>query len=148
MMKLPILLSALLLLASPALADDYLYLKCKQSIDMVFNNSTTSKIVEDRTIDVIETVKIDFAKKTLQGAGAEEPLSFTIKNKIATMYNKIDNDEMQTYGVIKINLVPPYSISSEGMLKDKNISVTTSTEGLCERVDVSVWDEAIKQSEN
>ena len=54
MTKLPFLLSALLLSASPAVADDFVYLRCKESADIVITNSTTSKI-----IDFIE--KVDYS---------------------------------------------------------------------------------------
>ena len=81
-MKLPMLLGALLLSASPVLADDFVYLRCKKSDDIVITNSATSKIIEERTKYVSSVFKIDLAKKTLTDARANYPLSFTVQNKL------------------------------------------------------------------
>ena len=59
------LLGALLLSALPAAAGNYLYLRCKYSVDIVTTNTKTSKIYEDRTIDDSALIKIDFNKKTV-----------------------------------------------------------------------------------
>ena len=88
MKYLPIL-GALLLSASPAVADDLLYLRCKQSVDMVITDLITSKIVEDRTIDDISILKIDFSKKTMHDSRAGVTVNFALKSKIATIIQKL-----------------------------------------------------------
>jgi len=149
MKYLPIL-GALLLSASPAVADDFLYLRCKQSVDMVITDLTTSKIVEDRTIDDISILKIDFSKKTMHDSRAKLTVNFALKNKIATIIQKVDDDEVKLDDVTKIKLSPPYSNSSTGtgILKAKNQSSTHRAEGKCEEVDASVWNKSFKESES
>ena len=144
------LLGALLLSASPAVADDLLYLRCKKSDDIVITNSTTSKIIEERTKYVSSIFKIDLAKKTLTDARANCPLSFTVQNKLIIATWKVDNDEMKSEDIFKLTLMPPYSISAKGtaIVKTMNRSLTTRGEGSCEEVDASVFKEALKESES
>ena len=147
MMKLPILLTALLLSASPAVSKDYLYLRCKKSDDIVITNSATSRIIGKRTKDVSSIFKIDLTKKTLTDARAGYPQSFTVQNKTIVITYKVDNDQLKSSDIFKLNLMPPYSISSKGtaIVKTMNKSLTTRGEGSCEEVDPSVFEKALNQ---
>ncbi len=146
-MKLPILLGALLLSASPAISNDYLYLKCKKSDDIVITNSATSRIIGKRTKEVSSIFKIDLTKKTLTDARAGYPQSFTVQNKTIIITYKVDNNQLKSSDMFKLNLMPPYSISSKGtaIVKTMNKSLTTRGEGSCEEVDASVFEKALNQ---
>ena len=52
-MKLLTLFAALLFPVSLVIADDYLYLRFKASVDLVNTNSTAYKVFEDRIMDGI-----------------------------------------------------------------------------------------------
>ena len=146
-MKLPILVTALLLSASPAVANDYLYLRCKKLDDIVITNSATSRIIGKRTKDVSSIFKIDLTKKTLTDARAGYPQSFTVQNKTIIITYKVDNDQLKSSDIFKLNLMPPYSISSKGtaIVKTMNKSLTTRGEGSCEEVDASGFEKALNQ---
>ena len=146
-MKLQILLGALLLSASPAISNDYLYLKCKKSDDIVITNSATSRIIGKRTKEVSSIFKIDLTKKTLTDARAGYPQSFTVQNKTIIITYKVDNNQLKSSDMFKLNLMPPYSISSKGtaIVKTMNKSLTTRGEGSCEEVDASVFEKALNQ---
>ena len=146
-MKLQILLGILLLSVSPAVANDYLYLRCKKSDDIVIANSATSRIIGKRTKDVSSIFKIDLTKKTLTDARAGYPQSFTVQNKTIIITYKVDNDQLKSSDIFKLNLMPPYSISSKGtaIVKTMNKSLTTRGEGSCEEVDASVFEKALNQ---
>ena len=149
-MKLPMLLGALLLSASPVLADDFVYLRCKKSDDIVSTNSATSKIIEERTKDDTSILKINLIKKTLTDARAGYPLSFTVQNKLITATFKVDNDELKSDDIFKLNLMPPYLITAKGtaIVKTMNKSLTGRGEGSCEEIDASVFEKAMKESES
>ncbi len=146
-MKLPILFGALLLSASPAISNDYLYLKCKKSDDIVITNPATSRIIGKRTKEVSSIFKIDLTKKTLTDARAGYPQSFTVQNKTIIITYKVDNNQLKSSDMFKLNLMPPYSISSKGtaIVKTMNKSLTTRGEGSCEEVDPSVFEKALNQ---
>ena len=146
-MKSLLALSALLLSASPAIADDFLYLRCKQSVNLITTNLTTSKTIEDRTVDDVSILKIDFIKKTILDTRSAGPLSFTVQNNVMNVLTKSDDDELKINDVVKMNLLPPYPISSNGTIvfKNNNRTNTHRTIGTCEEIDASVFEEALKQ---
>ena len=147
-MKLLPLIGALLLSASPAAAGDYLYLRCKSTAELVTTNTKSSKILDDRTIDDIALLKIDFKQKTVLDSRSEAALGYTLQNKTMTIIQRIDDDETILNGVDKIELMPPYSWSGSGtiILKSKNVTRNYSyEEGSCEEIDASVFDEALRQ---
>ena len=132
------------------LADDFVYLRCKKSDDIVITNSATSNIIDKRTKDDSSILKIDLTKKTLADARARFPLSFTVQNKTIIATYKVDNDELKSDDMFKLNLIPPYSISSKGtaIVKTMNRSLTSRGEGSCEEVDASVFEKVMKVSES
>ena len=144
-MKLFPLLGALLLSASPAAAGEYLYLRCKCSADIVTTESKSYKILDDRTIDDIALLKIDFKQNTVLDSRSEAALGFSLQINTMTIIQKIDDDEMKLNAVDKIELMPPYSWSGSGtaILKSKNVTRNYSYEGSCEEIDASIFDEAV-----
>ena len=58
-MKLPLLLTTLLLSASPALADDFLYLKCEVTIERTVFDWNLGEQISEREIDDVIHYKID-----------------------------------------------------------------------------------------
>ena len=149
-MKLQILLGVLLLSASPAVANDYLYLRCKKSDDIVITNSATSRIIGKRTKDVTSIFKIDLTKKTLTDARAGYPQSFTVQNKAIIITYKVDNDQLKSRDIFKLNLMPPYLITAKGtaIVKTMNRSLTSRGEGSCQEVDASVFEKFMNESES
>ena len=149
-MKCLLALGALLLSASPAVANDLLYLRCRKSDHIVIANTVTSKIIEERTKDDTSILKINLIKKTLTDARAGYPLSFTVQNKLITATFKVDNDELKSDDIFKLNLMPPYLITAKGtaIVKTMNRSLTSRGEGSCEEVDASVFEKVMKESES
>ena len=149
MKRLSVLLGALLLSASPAVADDYLYLRCQSSVDWVQRNSITSKITEDRTFDDIALLKVDFKRKTALDARSEGPVDIVIQDKVLTVTQKVEEKEFTLEDALTIELTPPYAMSGKGsgIFKPKNETATISYEGLCEEIDESVLENALNQQE-
>lgn len=139
-------LGALLLSAAPAVANDLLYLRCIQSGDLVITNSTTSKIIEDKNLEDIAYVKVNFKKKTVFDTRSAGPLSFTVQNNFMTVLIKAEDDDLKVNDVIKMNLLPPYPISSNGtvVFKNKNRTNTHRAIGTCEEIDALVFEKALK----
>ena len=94
----------------------------------------------------VQSFKIDLTKKTLTDARAGYPQSFS-QNKTIIITYKVDNDQLKSSDIFKLNLMPPYSISSKGtaIVKTMNKSLTTRGEGSCEEVDASVFEKALNQ---
>ncbi len=149
-MKCLLALGALLLSASPAVANNLLYLRCRKSDHIVITNTVTSKIIEERTKDDTSILEINLTKKTLTDARAGYPLSFTVQNKLITATFKVDNDELKSDDIFQLNLISPYLITAKGtaIVKTMNRSLTSRGEGSCEEVDASVFEKVMKESES
>ena len=81
-MKLPMLLGALLLSASPVIAADFVYLKCEVTIESTeFNWKLVKQISKSEEDDVIH-YKIDFKKETVFDSTEPE-----VANKFQTDLN-------------------------------------------------------------
>ena len=141
---------ALLITASPAIADDYLYLRCKTTQDLLFIDSTTSKPLENRSITGDNFYKIDFKKKTILDARSTGPLSIMIQGKTLTFRNNSNGIKSKHDTSGRINLSAPYYMSASGVVIDKseNFTVTISEEGPCKKIDASEFEKYLEQHES
>ena len=146
-MKSLLALGVLLLSAPPAFADDLLYLRCKATTNIVISYAKTSKTIEDRTIDDIAIIKIDFVKKTVHDSRSEGPASMMVQNNNMTVTVEIDDDELKINDESDWDLTLPISFSQRGsgIDKIKNQAFTYNAKGVCEEVDSLVWDKALNQ---
>ena len=83
MKRLMLLISALMVSSTQASARDILYFKCRITSDFLISDINTSKVVDDRTIDDISILKIDFKAGTAQDARSEQSIDIVIKRKTA-----------------------------------------------------------------
>ena len=62
----------------------------------------------------------------------------------------MDNDELKSDDMFKLNLRPPYSISTKvtAIVKTINRSLASRSEGSCEEVDALVFEKVMKESES
>ena len=147
MKRLLLLISALMVSSTQASARDILYLKCKVTSEFLVSDLTTSKVVEDRTIDDISILKIDFKASTAHDARSEEALGIFIKRKMAVMPQRINEDEIQLEDDGRLHLIPPYPLSGtgKGVYKPKNQKVDYAYQGSCIEVDSSEFDKVLNQ---
>ena len=142
-MKLTALLSALLLSASPALADDFLYLKC----DTKIKYNMISPYPEEGEKDHVIYYEVDLKNKILTDlAYINEAYEVKIKNGVI-FYTSEDYDEekMLTETVTtEISFDPPGRIVSSASAKSigNNFEYTAELEGICEALDKSAYEES------
>ena len=146
-MKLSILFGALLLSASPVLADDFVFLKCKYAVDLVTINSTTSEIIEDRTMDDIAFLRVNLKNKTIFDTRSSRPLDIAIQDGMITLVVQSEDEEMKIDDTAKIELRPPFSLKQRGTIvfKSKNRANTHNAEGQCKKIDASVFKKSLKK---
>ena len=147
MKRLLLLISALMVSSTQASSKDILYLKCKVTADVLITDLATSKIVEDRTIDDISILKIDFEASTAHDARSEEAADIVIEGKMALIAQKINDNEVKFEDDGNLHLSPPYSLSGAGktVYKSKNQKANYTYQGLCIEVEASVFDKALNQ---
>jgi len=135
------------LLITPAFSKDVLYLKCKVQSDFLISDLTTSKLVEDRTIDDISILKIDLKSSTAHDARGEQAVDIVVKKKMALIVQRINDDEIKLSDDSSLQLIPPYPLSGTGeaVYKSKNRKANYTYQGSCSEVNASVFDEALSR---
>ena len=145
--RLLLLISALLVSSPPAFSKDILYLKCKVTSDFLITDLATSKLIEDRTIDDISILKIDFKASTAHDTRSEQAVDIVIEEKMALIPQRINDDGIKLNDDGNLHLNPPYSLSGAGkaVYKFKNQKANYSYKGSCVEVDTSVFHESLNQ---
>ena len=133
--------------STQASARDILCLKCRVTSDFLISDIATSKVVDDRTIDDISILKIDFKASTAHDARSKEAADIVIEGKMALIEQRIDDDEIKLNDDGGLHLIPPYPLSGavKGIYKSKNQKVNSTYQGSCIEVDASVFDKALNQ---
>lgn len=149
-MKLSTLLSALLLSASPALADDFVYLMCERE---GFNESTDLKTnKKDRSIvgSHIQHWKVDVANSRLIEAEGDVWDKAKIVNGVAIEeWEKPRNKNGITLSFkFSIQIVPPGSLSFHSLSRSDFFTYSMNGTGMCKEADASVFEKALKESES
>ena len=146
MKRLMLLISALMVSSTQASARDILCLKCRVTSDFFISDIATSKVVDDRTIDDISILKIDFKAGTAHDARSEQSIDIVIKRKTALIAQRINDNEMQLDDG-SLRLIPPYPLSGTGkaVYKSKNQKADYSYRGSCVEVSASIFREALNQ---
>ena len=142
-----LVLGALLVSASPVLADDFVYLRCETMQNLTYSNSKTSKILDNRRMSAVNILQVDLKKKTLFDTRSTRPIDVTIQGTNLSWRNAFNTIKSEQDVSGKINLVPPYHFSTGGVVTDKtnNINLTFSEEGSCAEIDASEFEEALNQ---
>ena len=145
-MKLPILLGALLLSASPAVADDFLYVSCEMNGSHTKIATPSGDLISDVPL-VNETLsfKVDLTNNKMRNHHN------TVWSDIRIEGNQIVQDEPdygkgyfgQIRGVMPLNLPGPATVHN--WFKSKSEYEEIKAEGECREIDSSVFDEASEQ---
>ena len=153
-MKLTALIGALLFTASPALADDFLYLKCDKTnlLSTVIDWSDGDQTPLIREFREILVLRIDIRnKKVIYNNTNEEQDVIIQDNEMSTeMIHKTEFENQWTKDTYKTTtmLSPPYAIRGEGKSVIKQPTpaspppglVTTVTTGDCIKIDSVEFD--------
>ena len=146
-MKLPILLGALLLSASPVVADDFVYLMCECK---GFNEMTDLKTNEiERSIvgSSIQHWKVNVAKSQLITAEGYAWEKAKIVNGVAIEeWEKPRNNDGITLSLkYSIQIVPPGPLSLHSLSRSDFNTYSMNATGMCKGSDASVFEKAMNQ---
>ena len=144
------LLGALLLSASPALADDFVYLECERE---GFNESTelkTNKKERSMVDSHIQYWKVDVANSRFIEAEGDVWDKAKIVNGVAVEeWEKPRNKNGITLSFkLSIQIVPPGPLSFHSLSRSDFFTYSMNGTGMCKEVDASVFEEALKESES
>lgn len=145
MKKLSILLGALLLSASPALADDFLYLECDTKFSVINKDLKANQIWREEDVDIFYS-KVDLVNSQILAAKGEP--EWKELQIIDGVY--VFNEEELKHGVatsmsLSLQVDPPRQITVNVLALDGDYSRTTKMTGMCKEVDASVFEKAMNQ---
>ena len=145
MKKLSTLLSALLVSASPAVADDLVYLECEgKSVTTIKELKSNQILKREETTETIYH-KVDLANS--RTASAEDPEWEEIK--IVDGVSVEDKEFTEDGFVIKRKgswqVVPPGRFIGDSSFSNDTTSTTFKARGMCKGIDESLFEKALNQ---
>ena len=141
-------LGALLLSASPALADDFVYLKCEVKGFDEAKNLETNEIDRREFKGDIQDWKVDIANSRLIEADGDVWDTAKIVNGVAIEeWDKPRNKKgISLSSKFSIQIDPPGPLFLHSISRGDFGSYTMNATGMCEEIDASVFEEALKEA--
>lgn len=145
-MKLPILLGALLVSATPVIADDFLYVSCEMNGTNKITALPSGKVISERPLMVNTLLfKIDLTNNKIRSHTVTEWSDIRITENQIIQDDKVNKKGFsgQIRGVMPLN--PPGPATVHNWFKTMSEYKVIKAVGECREIDSSVFDEASKQ---
>ena len=139
-MKLPLLLTTLLLSASPAVADDFLYMVCKIEGQNTFTNLVSKDVTDDDYVDYL-MFEVDLSKSRFRNHRDPEWAQMSVDGNTIVQDTKYDREGFtaRVRGVLPLNLPGPITI--DNWFKTTTEYRVVKGMGDCKMSDSSAWKE-------
>ena len=149
-MKLSLLLSTLLLTASPSLADDFVYLKCESNRFITVKNLKSNQIIKREEKTVIQHLKLDLLNSRIMGSLGGEWEEVEIVNGYVVEDKKEIVNGNTVIQKASMQFDPTGQIVADVLIRRDSLSELESGKirGICERSDESAFEKALKETES
>jgi len=139
-MKLPLLLATLLLSASPAVADDFLYMVCKIEGQNTRTNLVSKDVTDDEYVDYL-MFEVDLSKSRFRNHRDPEWAQMSVDGNTIVQDTKYDREGFaaRVRGVLPLNLPGPITI--DNWFKTTIEYQVVKGKGDCKMSDSSTWKE-------
>ena len=142
------LLSALLLSASPVLADDFVYLECDYELKIESRAIRSNQLVMSEVEKISQYLKVDLKNNRLMTSDTEKWRDVLIVNGILYEEKYDEGDKYPIKGELSVVIQPPGMYSGEVFSRDDALRYVMRASGTCKEIDVSVFEEVLKESES
>ena len=145
MNKLPLLLATLLLSALPAVADEFLYMICKNNINVKVIELPSGKTTVNQDGEEFILFKVDVTNKKLRNHVFSDWVDVTVEGDQIIQDTKITagGTTAQTNASFPLNLPGPITIHNQ-WTKPSELRVAKA-EGTCKEIDSFTWDEGVER---
>ena len=144
-MKLPILLSALLLSTPPVFANEFLYMMCRTNTNVKVSDLSSGEITDDK--DMVEWLvfKVDLTNKKLRNHMFPEWGDVRVEGDQIIQDTRLTegNQSFHNQASFPLDLPGPISIHISWRLHQK--LKVAKVEGRCTEIDSSRWDEEVER---
>ena len=140
-MKLPLLLTTLLLSASPALADDFLYVVCEMKGTDKTISLPSGRVISDEPIaDTSLRFKINLTEQKARSHKDPVWADISVWDDLIVQYTQIDEGGIigQIQAIMPLN--PPGLTSINNWFKRGSEYQVIQGDGQCQEIDSSAWN--------
>ena len=140
-MKLPLLLTTLLLSASPALADDFLYVVCEMKGTDKTISLPSGRVISDEPIaDTSLRFKINLTEQKARSHKDPVWANISVWDDLIVQYTQIDEGGIigQIQAIMPLN--PPGLTSINNWFKRGSEYQVIQGDGQCQEIDSSAWN--------
>ena len=143
-MKLSLLLTTLLLSASPVVADDFLYMVCKYGANMKATELPSGKTTENQFEGEFILFKVDLLNKKLRNHVDPRWADVTVEGDQIIQDTKLTlgDTTAETYTLFPLTFPGP--ISMQDQWRDPSQLIVVNAQGECREIDSFTWDEAVE----
>ena len=145
MRKLSVLLGALLLSASPAIAGDFVYLECEGKSVTTIKDLKSNQILKREETTETTHHKFDLVNSRLMSADNPQWEEVKIVDGVAVLDEELTEDGWNISMKGSWQIVPPGRFTGDGLFSNDAISETFKLRGMCKASDASVFEEALNQ---
>ncbi len=144
-MKLLPILGALFLSASPAFADDMLYLVCKAEGTNKRTSLPSGQIIEDKSMVSYLMLQIDLKGKKLRNHRDPTWVGISVKGDIIIESRNIQKDGLTARLYAEMPLNPPGPFLVDNWFRNKLEYQVIKVKGDCRNSTELVWDKVVNQ---
>ena len=147
-MNLPVLLSFLLLSASPSIAADFVFLRCESNRFITVKDLKSNQIIKREEKTVIQHLKLDLLNSRIMGALGGEWEEVEIVNGFVVEDKKEIVNGNTVIQKASMQFDPTGQIVADVLIRRDSLSELESGKirGICERSDESAFEKALKES--
>ena len=144
------LLGALVLSASPAVADDFVYLKCESNRFITVKNLKSNQIIKREEKTVIQHLKLDLLNSRIMGSLGGEWEEVEIVNGYVVEDKKEIVNGNTVIQKASMQFDPTGQIVADVLIRRDSLSELESGKirGICEGSDESAFEKALKKSQS
>ena len=143
-MKLPLLLTTLILSASPVVADDFLYMICKNDTNVKVIELPSGKTTVNQDGEEFILFKVDVTNKKLRNHVDPRWADVTVEGDQIIQDTKLTlgDTTAETYTLFPLTFPGP--ISMQDQWRDPSQLIVVNAQGECREIDSFTWDEAVE----
>ena len=144
-MKLPILLSVLLLSTPPVFANEFLYMMCKTNSNVKVSDLSSGEITDEEDMEEQFLFKVDLTNKKLRNHISPKWVDARVEGDRIIQDERYTegNRSLHSHGSLPLALPGPISIHNQWRNPTK--LRVAKTEGRCTEIDSSIWDEEVER---
>ena len=144
-MKSLLALSALLLSASPAIADDFVYLECENKTVAITKYLKPPRITEEAVTSDIQHLKVDLVNGRFMAAENPQWDEAEVVNGAVVINDQVTANGLTASIKANMQLDPPGRITTNILELNDDYSSSIKMTGMCKEVDASVFEKALNQ---